>query len=479
MGRIVTSVDRRTLLASLAGGPLIPAFKTVAWPVLRPEDFGARGDGVTNDSAALSKMCSVIVVNRGGTVVLAPGKIYVVGKQRPAAGLAFEPQNLLEFQGLANSLTIVGNGACLRAAPGLRFGAFDRESGRPSRRGLPNFDQTMVAAPYRGMIVVRGCRGPIVIRDLELDGNVAKLFIGDRWGDQGWQVPGSGLILEDNFEREVVENICSHDHPLDGAIIDGTAHRTHRSRISRMICHNNGRQAVSIVGGSNYDFEDCEFSSTGRSVVQSPPGAGVDLEAEGGKVIRDCTFIRCKFVDNVGAGLLADTGDTADVRFLDCLFVGTTSWSAWPSKPDFAFERCTFAGTVVHGFASRDPNQAVKFRSCRFTDNPTLSPTSRLFISGEAGNGVVNLEPSDNVLFSNCSLDLRHGGVLPWSWRATYQDCSMRQVSGTPAMTKGRYLGTTQIDGPVDLYGSMIEGTVILNGKRVPIGPVGNDFLPW
>jgi hypothetical protein len=35
------------------------------------------------------------------------------------------------------------------------------------------------------------------------------------------------------------------------------------------------------------------------------------------------------------------------------------------------------------------------------------------------------------------------------------------------------------IDGPADLYGSMIVGTVTLNGKVVPRGPVGSDFKPW
>jgi hypothetical protein len=55
----------------------------------------------------------------------------------------------------------------------------------------------------------------------------------------------------------------------------------------------------------------------------------------------------------------------------------------------------------------------------------------------------------------------------------------MRQTSSTPAMTKGKYLGHTVIDGPVDLYGSMILGTVILNGKPVPVGPVGSDFPRW
>ena len=43
-------------------------------------------------------------------------------------------------------------------------------------------------------------------------------------------------------------------------------------------------------------------------------------------------------------------------------------------------------------------------------------------------------------------------------------------------MTKGRFRPDL-ISGPVDLYGSMIEGTVVLNGKPVPRGPVGVE--PW
>jgi len=54
----------------------------------------------------------------------------------------------------------------------------------------------------------------------------------------------------------------------------------------------------------------------------------------------------------------------------------------------------------------------------------------------------------------------------------------MSQQSETTATTKGKYLGRTVIDAPVDLYGSMIIGTVILNGKQVPNGPVG-DIRPW
>jgi hypothetical protein len=53
----------------------------------------------------------------------------------------------------------------------------------------------------------------------------------------------------------------------------------------------------------------------------------------------------------------------------------------------------------------------------------------------------------------------------------------MSQRSKQAAMTKGRYVGRTVISGPVSLYGSMIEGTLIMNGKQVPPGPIG--VKPW
>jgi len=40
-------------------------------------------------------------------------------------------------------------------------------------------------------------------------------------------------------------------------------------------------------------------------------------------------------------------------------------------------------------------------------------------------------------------------------------------------MTKGKYLGTTTINGAVDLYGSMVVGTLIVNGRLMPKGPLG------
>ncbi|MEO6225482.1 MAG: hypothetical protein ABIO80_06490 [Sphingomicrobium sp.] len=202
----------------------------------------------------------------------------------------------------------------------------------------------------------------------------------------------------------------------------------------------------------------------------------MDIEAEG-KTVRDLSFSRCKFVDNSGVGLLAESGDSADARFTDCQFVGTTTWSAWPRKPGFIFTGCTFAGAVVHPFPAKNPDTAARFNNCRFTDDAALSPTGKIYEGGPKGGPIVNMGASDNVLFDECTFALTNRAVLPWRWNAVYRNCRMSQTSTVTAMTKGRFLGTTTIHGPVDLYGSMVIGRLVVNGKVIPPGAKG--IKPW
>ena len=466
--------DRRAFLAASAATAISSKALAQGGPVLRPEDFGARGDGIANDTRAFAALSAEVNRRGGGTISLASKRTYIVGGQK-AGGPYFgwEPELILDLQDLAGPLTIVGNGARLRCEAGLRFGTFDPASGAPVRRAMPNFQRSELASPYRGLIHVHNCRGPIAIRDVELDGNLERLRIGGPFGDTGWQIPATGLLLEGNLGEETVENVFTHHHGQDGAIIIGVLRRSGRSRFSHLVSRHNGRQGLSVTGGHGYDFADCEFSHTGRGAIYSAPGAGVDIEAED-QPIRDLSFTRCKFIDNAGVGMVADSGDSEDARFTDCVFVGTTTWSAWPNKPRFAFAGCTFVGAAVHPFPDKDPARGARFVECRFTDDPRLSPAGKVYL--ESGP-IVNMAESDNVLFDRCKFDLVGDGVLPWSWRATYRDCVMAQRSPKLAATKGRYQGHTTISGPVDLYGSMVEGVLILNGKQIPRGPMG--VPPW
>jgi hypothetical protein len=468
------TLDRRTFLASSAAAAAVPSrLPAETAPVFRPEDFGAKGDGATNDARAFAALSAEVNRRGGGTIALRQGRTYIIGAQHRGGDYGWTPTPVLELKQLSKPLQILGNGAMLRCAPGLLYGAFDQDTGAPVHGAVPSRRIAEVATPYRAMIFITGCSAPVEVRDVELDGNVERLRIGGQYGDSGWQIPATGVILEENTAVETVANVLSHHHAQDGAMIIGAAAHAGRGRVSRLICRTNGRQGLSMVAGRSYDFEDCEFSHTGRSVIRSAPGAGVDIEAER-RPIRDVNFTRCKFVDNAGCGMVADSGDSAGVHFADCLFVGTTTWSAWPKKPRFSFRGCTFVGAVVHPFASPDPALATRFIACHFTDDPKLAPGGKVYV----GNGpIANMAISDNVLFDGCTFKLVDKATLPWSWRATYRDCTMTQRSPAKGMPKGKYFGRSTIMGNVDLYGTMVEGELFINGKRISQGPQGGS--PW
>lgn len=468
-------MDRRSLLASgftLAGSALLPAAtgcaQAPAGPVFRPEDFGAAGDGRTNDTAAFERLSAAVNSAGGGRIVLRP-VTYLVGTQRrggPGEPYTFAPGPILRLARCSRPLTVEGNKARLRCAPGLRYGTFDRRTGARVDHPLPYTTPGDLATPYDYMILIESCTAPVVVQDLELDGGVADLRIGGPWGETGWQIAAVGLYLRDNMGGETVRNLYSHHHAQDGVILAGpsrAASSVPRS-FANMRCHANGRQGMSIIGGRGYRFTDCRFTGTGRGPVSSAPGAGVDIEAEAGPV-RDLVFTRCEFSDNAGCGLVADSGDSADARFVLCRFIGTTNWSVWPDKPGFVFTGCEFVGAVVRCHGSDVPGQATRFVRCRFTDDPARSPNGRVYRNGP----MVNLGYSRNVLFQGCTFSATHGAQLPWSTEAIFADCTMRQSGPVQAYPRGTFRGVNRIDGSVDIAASRVSGRLLLNG--LPVAP--------
>jgi hypothetical protein len=466
------SISRRVFL--VRGGATLAAAcaarSAAAAQIFRPEAFGAAGDGVTNDTAAFARLGAAVTAAGGGTIELRK-TTYIVGEQKPVlqrgGRSSFAESKILELRGCRSPLTIRGNGARLRCAPGLRYGTFDPLTGEATHHPMP-FLGGGIASPYSFMILIEGCTGSVEVAELELDGALPRLRIGGEYGDRGRQIPACGLGLVNNRGPETIRDVHAHHHGQDGLYIDGVdadivpaASR----RVIRVSSQYNGRQGCSVVGGRGYSFESCVFSHTGRSTVATSPGAGLDIEAEGGKKIRNLEFADCRFEDNFGVGMVADSGDSEGAIFRRCTFVGTTAWSAWPFKPRFRFERCTFVGALVRCFASPDPAKATQFDGCTFLDDPALSPTGKVYTADEPQHAIVDMGTSKNVQFVKCLFRLTHNGLLPWSWEAIYRDCRMEQKSSALAYPKGQYFGANVIVGNVNLFGTTLKGTLTLNGK--------------
>jgi hypothetical protein len=475
------ALSRRALLAGgaaafVAGCAPGRADAQAGRDTLTPEMFGAKGDGITNDTDAFGRLAEELSRRGGGTISLRK-TTYLIGRQlrdpRPNSGWAFNPVWIMQFRNLAGPLTILGNGAVLRCAPGLRYGTFDPATGQPTRHPVPYLNPAERASPYEYMIFVENCGGAVTISDLELDGNLKRHVVGGPYGDTGIQIAASGLFLRNNRGSETLRNIYSHHHPQDGVIIDGLDDAALAARVTRRAdgvrCEHNGRQGCSLVGGRGWTFSGCKFNHTGKAGIGSAPAAGFDIEAEGGKTIRNIAFEDCEFSDNVGCGLVADSGDSQGATFTRCRFVGTTMWCAWPDKPGFRFRGSTFVGSIVHCYGDSDPKKAAQFYGCTFTDDPKQSPTGQVYREGRPDGSIADLGETVNVLFDHCRFLAVGGAVLPWSTGVIYSNCTMRQTSKSAGYPRGTYLGRNTIDAPrVELYGTKNRGELLVNGAPLP-----------
>jgi hypothetical protein len=120
-------------LAALATGAAVRAAGP-AGSSLTPERFGAKGDGVTDDTDAFLRLSAALNDSAAGEVDLRPNATYLAGRQLHGEGQFLIGQPAISAKGLKR-LVVRMNGATLKFRPGLRFGSFDRAGGiRPHDR---------------------------------------------------------------------------------------------------------------------------------------------------------------------------------------------------------------------------------------------------------------------------------------------------------------------------------------------------------
>lgn len=491
----MTDIDRRTVLG--AGVALAVPGALMAQPgraPLRPEDFGAKGDGVSDDTLAFQALGKAVSDAGSGTIVLRRDATYRVGRQTRGAGdgPAFLQQPMLRITG-AQGVTILGQGATIKLNDGLRYGSFDPATGQRFDPPKGKFTDPRYAASVGALVELRSCRR-VRIERLTLDGNVDRLVVGGRW-NVDIQLHADGLQLVD-VGSVVVEGVVARDNGLDGVYLRGNGRASPSAasddiRFHDVRCARNGRQGVSIVGGTGMRFAGCVFADTGQGPVSSAPGAGVDIEPNGRDWASDIGFDACTFINNRGVGLVAAEGASHGIAVRGCTFwqgfarAGGGSGDAfWLTKDGVAISDCRVHGNVTNLAESA----TVTGSSFDDADHPAYGHSAqrrKYLLAGARGS------------FTDCTFTVRGAGPLALIYAtkpAIFRRCLMRYagtgLSGNVAVaflgaaatledvtfTEGPRIGPTAryiFDGH-----AMLKGRVTVTGPRIrwgnKSGPIGN-----
>jgi len=219
--------------------------------VVNPRDpaFGAKGDGITDDTAALQRAIDA-VVGTGGTVRIPAGTYLVNAVATSGRGL------------------LLGSRMTLAMDPGVVL------------KALPN------AATNSVILLIKNAQ------DVNVTGGTLQ---GERDQHQGttgeW---GMGLQVQ-NSQRVVVEGVTAQKCWGDGFYISGSSDVT----FSKVSADQNRRQGMSVISVNGLVVRDSTFKNTAGTL----PEAGLDIEPDQGETVSGVLITGCRFQNNGGNGI--------------------------------------------------------------------------------------------------------------------------------------------------------------------------------
>lgn len=442
---------------------------------------GAAPSNTPAQNAAAFIAVSAAVMAAGGGIVHFPPSIqpYITGGQTFAGaiglGYAYQMISNIDIRNCPNPVVIDGYGAVLQLAPGLKFGSFNPVTGIAAPAG-----SVADNAADAGMLInVTGNRSAVV-QGLELDGNSGTFVLGGSWGGTGYQRYAYGIRAYDNYSF-TARDIYTHHNGTDGLVLGYNGATADMPMLMNLLINvrseYNSRQALSWVGGVGLTAINCKFNYTGRGAFLSAPAAGLDIEAEGA-VVRHGSFINCEFGGNASTGMVADSGDSADVTFTDCRFYGLYSYAVWVRKPRFKFIRCMIAGGLVNTYTSPNERDRTRFSGCTFSGDESFNGVPAVFNSSLMDVGTQNPIFDDTVFVTNNpSIKLPNSSA-----NATYRNCKMIQNGSVATATpRGTYEGINSITmttGTADMSGSVNIGKLSTTGLVTGVALTATGEIP-
>ena len=268
--------------------------------VVNVRDWGATGDGATDDTDAINAAI-VYASTRGIRTVVVPDGTYMIRAHDPNWTPEQAQNEVFYAPGFPGGIKML-SGIHLKLSNGATLAA------------IPND-----AKWYRII-------GAADVSRIEISGGTIlgerAYHLGTYGGEWGHGI--SILSSTDVYIHDITIKDCWGDGINTNLSSTTKVVSCERIRVTRVTCDNNRRQGMSISSGIDVTVEDSEFSNTNGT----SPESGLDIESNGGdKPTHDITITRCWFDNNNGSGVGSVDGWLDRVTITDCRFNGNKGLS--------------------------------------------------------------------------------------------------------------------------------------------------------